>query len=104
VLDWNDSATRARVIKMLTVALPPLWALFFLFVQSPVVMVQIGGVAGGIFLVAVVIAVWRLRGTEVDPRFRANRALNGALVLSSVSICLLGVYSILDVFGVISGS
>ncbi|PSK98420.1 Mn2+/Fe2+ NRAMP family transporter [Murinocardiopsis flavida] len=99
VIDWADVAVRQRTIRLLTWIFQPLWALSFLFVQSPVLMVQIGGIASGIFLLAVVIAVWRLRSTEVDPRFRANRWLTAALVLSSAAIAALGVYSVLEVFG-----
>ena len=42
------------------VALPLLWAAVYLTIQSPVVMVQIGGVMTGIFLIGVVWAVWHL--------------------------------------------
>jgi hypothetical protein len=104
LVNWGDMRARQRMIRLLTLVLPPLWAVFYLFIQSPVVMVQIGGVASGIFLVAVVIAVWRLRSTEIDPRFRANRWLNTALVISSAAITLLGVYSVLEVFGLGIGS
>jgi hypothetical protein len=62
--------------------------------------VQIGGIAGGIFLAAVVIAVWYLRTVEVDRRFRANQFLTAALVFSSVAVAALAVYSVLGVFGI----
>ncbi|MEU1903718.1 Nramp family divalent metal transporter [Streptomyces hygroscopicus] len=104
VFDWRDVKARQRVIRLLTVVLPPVWAAFYLYLQEPVLMVQAGGIAGGIFLLAVVIAVWRLRSTEVDPRFRGNRVLNGALVLSSTAIGALGIYSVLDVLGLGVGS
>ncbi|MEV7090523.1 Nramp family divalent metal transporter [Streptomyces sp. NPDC093085] len=99
VIDWTDVRVRTRAVRVLTVALPPLWASFYLFIRSPVLMVQIGGVAGGIFLLAVVIAVWHLRAADVDERFRRSRGLNTALVASSTAIGALGVYSVLEVFG-----
>ncbi|MFJ2174047.1 Nramp family divalent metal transporter [Streptomyces sp. NPDC087851] len=99
LLDWNDVRARRRMIRILTVALPPLWASFYLFIQSPVLMVQIGGVAGGIFLLAVVIAVWHLRAADVDARFKRSKGLGAALVASSAAIGVLGVYSVLEVFG-----
>jgi Mn2+/Fe2+ NRAMP family transporter len=104
VLDWSDVRVRERTIRILTLTLPPLWALFFLYLQSPVLMVQIGGVASGIFLVAVVIAVWWLRRTELDPRFRTGRLMNAALVLSTIAITVLGAYTVLEVFGIEIGS
>ncbi|PSK95886.1 Mn2+/Fe2+ NRAMP family transporter [Murinocardiopsis flavida] len=100
VIDWTDLAVRRRTIRILTFCLPTLWAVFYLFVQSPLLMVQIGAIGTGIFLLAVTAAVWTLRTREVDARFKANTWLTAALVLSSVGIGLLGVYSIVEVFGV----
>ncbi|MFC7551865.1 hypothetical protein ACFQU7_05530 [Pseudoroseomonas wenyumeiae] len=65
----------------------------YLFMRSPVLMVQIGGVATGIFLLAVVVAVWHLRRTETDPRLYGSGAFNALLVVSSIAIVLLGVYT-----------
>lgn len=100
VIDWHDVRVRRRTIQILTCCLPPVWASFFLWVQSPVLMVQIGGIGGGVFLLAVVIAIWRLRSTGVDKRFRANPWLTAALAVSSAAIVFLGVYGVLDVFGI----
>jgi hypothetical protein len=99
VLDWQDPVARLRWIRIFTVALPLLWAAVYLTIQSPVVMVQIGGVMTGIFLVATVVAVWYLRSTETDPRLRGGSAFNTLLVVSSLAIGLLGVYTLLEVFG-----
>jgi hypothetical protein len=100
VLDWQDPVARLQWIRIFTVALPILWAVAYLTIQSPVVMVQIGGVMTGIFLVATVIAVWYLRRTETDPRLYGGSVFNALLVVSSVAIGLLGVYTLLQVFGV----
>ncbi|MGP3975659.1 hypothetical protein ACTWQF_16935 [Streptomyces sp. 8N114] len=80
---------------ILTWTLPLVWTCFFLWVQSPVLMVQIGGIGGGVFLLAVVVAVWRLRCIGVPKRFRTNPWLTAALVLSSIAILGVGVYGIL---------
>jgi len=104
VVDWHDMRSRTRTIRILTCCLPPVWMCFFLWVQSPVLMVQIGGIGGGIFLLAVVVAVWRLRYTGVPPRFRANPWLTAALALSSAAILFLGVYGVLDTLGLTPGS
>jgi Mn2+/Fe2+ NRAMP family transporter len=101
VLDWQDPVARLRWIRVFTVVLPVLWAILFLTIQSPVIMVQIAGVATGIFLIAVVWAVYYLRRTETDPRLHGGRAFAVCLAVSSVAIALVGVYSLLDVLGVI---
>jgi len=99
VLDWQDPVARLRWIRVFTVALPLLWAVCYLTIQSPVIMVQIGGVMTGVFLVAVVVAVWYLRRTETDPRLHGGRTFHVLLVVSSVAIGLLGVYTLLSTFG-----
>jgi Mn2+/Fe2+ NRAMP family transporter len=103
VLDWQDPVARLKWIRGFTVALPLLWALCYLTIQAPVVMVQIGGVMTGVFLVAVVIAVYYLRRTETDPRLHGGRGFAVALAVSSVAIGLLGIYTLLKVFGVTIG-
>lgn len=67
-------------------------------------MVQIGGVITGIFLLAAVAAVWYLRRTEIDPRLYGGTAFNTLLVVSSVAIVLLGVYTALSVLGYAPGA
>lgn len=99
VIDWHDLKVRARVLRIFTVCLPVLWMIMFLFVQSPLVMMQVGAVATGIFLLAVLVAVWRLRTVEVDARFKRGRWLTAAFLVSSVAIGLLAVYTVTEVFG-----
>ncbi|MGI8910075.1 MAG: Nramp family divalent metal transporter [Rubrobacteraceae bacterium] len=99
VLDWQDAPTRLRWIRGFTVALPIIWGAAYLFIQSPVLMVQIGGVMTGIFLLGVVAAVWYLRNTEIDPRQRGGNLFSVALIVSSIAIAALGVYSAVSVFG-----
>ena len=99
VLDWQDPVARLRWVRIFTVALPIIWAAAYLVIQSPVLMVQIGGVMTGVFLVAVVIAVWYLRKTETDPRLYGSTTFNTLLVVSSVAIGLLGIYTLIKVFG-----
>jgi hypothetical protein len=102
VLDWKDRAARLRWIRIFTVALPIIWAVAYLAIQSPVIMVQIGGIMTGVFLVAVVIAVWYLRKTETDPRLYGGGAFNALLIVSSIAIGLLGVYTLLNVLGLVA--
>lgn len=103
VLRWRDTAARLRWIRGFTIGLPVVWAIAFLVVGSPVVMVQIGGVMTGIFLLAVVAAVWWLRRADVDARLYGGTWFNLFLVISSVAIILVGVYTVLNVFGLTPG-
>jgi hypothetical protein len=100
VVDWHDTHSRLRWIRGFTVGLPIIWAAAYLFIQSPVLMVQIGGVMTGVFLLGVVIAVWYLRRTEIDPRLYGGGLFNAVLIISSIAIVLLGIYTALSVFKV----
>ncbi|MHA6628040.1 Nramp family divalent metal transporter [Pseudonocardia sichuanensis] len=99
VFDWNDPVARTRWVRVFTVALPVVWGVVYLFVQSPVIMILVGGVMSGVFLLAAVVAVWYLRRSETDPRLHGGGSFTVTLVVSSVAIGLLGVYSVLNVFG-----
>lgn len=99
VFEWKDPAARLKWIRVFTVIQPILWATAYLYIQSPVIMVQIGGVMTGIFLVATVISVWYLRNTETDPRVKGGKGFNIWLIASSAAIAFLGIYTLLTVFG-----
>jgi len=101
VFKWEDAKARLRWFQIFTVVNPIIWGIVYLFIQSPVIMVQIAGIVTGIFLLAVVVAVWYLRKTEVDSRLYGGGLFNILLVISSIAITLLGLYTFLKVFGLI---
>ncbi len=100
VLNWKDPHARMKWLRAFTIALPVIWALSSLYFKSPVLMVQIGGVMTGVFLVAVVAATLYLRSTETEPELRGKGAFNLLLVASAIAIGLLGLYTVLSQFGV----
>jgi apolipoprotein N-acyltransferase len=100
VLNWKDPHSRMKWLRAFTIALPVTWALSSLYFKSPVLMVQIGGVMTGVFLVAVVAATLYLRSTETEPELRGKGAFNLLLVASAIAIGFLGVYTVLSQFGV----
>ena len=63
-------------------------------------MVQIGGVMTGIFLLAAVVAAWYLRRTETDSRLFGGRWFQLLLVLSTIAIAALGIYTMASALGV----
>ena len=103
LIDWSNARTRLRWIRTFTIAMPIVWGVSYLFLRSPVLMVQIGGIAGAVFLMALVVAVWYLRKYETDSRLHGGRAFKVVLLVSSVAVLLLGVYALLEVFGVSVG-
>ena len=102
VFDWNDYARRVNWIRIFTVLLPIVWAAASLLIQAPVMMVQIGGVMTGVFLLAVTVAAWYLRKTETDSRTWGGTGFSIALILSSAAIGLLAVYTVVSTLGLVS--
>jgi hypothetical protein len=102
VFDWKDARSRLRWIRGFTVALPIVWGGASLLLQQPVLMIQIGGVMTGIFLIAVLIATWYLRAQETDSRVHGGPVFHLSLVVSTLTIALLGLYTVLSALGIVA--
>ncbi|MHB0870378.1 MAG: Nramp family divalent metal transporter [Chloroflexota bacterium] len=100
VLDWRNPTQRMRWLKAWTIALPIIWALSSLYFKSPVLMVQIGGIMTAVFLVGVVVAVWYLRTKETDRELYGRSPFNLLLIISSIAIGFLGIYSLVSTLGI----
>jgi Mn2+/Fe2+ NRAMP family transporter len=100
VFDWRNRSIRLGWIRVFTVALPIIWAATSLLISAPVIMVQIGGVMTGVFLLAVVVAAWYLRARETDRRAWGGTTFTGLLALSSLAIMLLGLYTVVSTLGI----
>jgi Mn2+/Fe2+ NRAMP family transporter len=100
VLDWRRSTTRLAWIRGFTVALPIIWGLSSLYFKSPVLMVQIGGVMTGVFLLGVLAAMWYLRARETDRRVYGSAAFTVVLVISTIAIGVLAVYTVTSTLGI----
>lgn len=98
-VNWDDPVQRRKWLRGFIVALPIVWGACYMLVTSPVIMVQIGGAVTGVFLVAVVVAVWYLRRNQTDDRIKGGTPFLIALVVSSIAIGLLGIYTLMNVFG-----
>lgn len=92
VFDWTDSHRRNRWMQVFIVLLPILWLATFFWIDSIMVMIMVGGIAGGIFVAGVAVSALYLRG-RIEPELRSGRFLHIALIVSSIAIILLGIYS-----------
>lgn len=97
--DWKHMPSRLKWVKGWTVALPIIWGLSSLYFASPVLMVQIGGVMTAIFLIGVLAAAWYLRATETDKRLHGSGLFNAILMVSTISLLLIAIYTFLQQFG-----
>ena len=100
LVDWNNPAVRTRWFRRFIVALPIVWGASSLLLSQPVLMIQIGGVMTGVFLIAVLVATWYLRRTETDSRLFGGGWFHLLLVLSTVAIAALGVYTMASALGI----
>lgn len=101
VFDWRDAPARLRWVRGFGVLLPIVWGGSSLLLQQPVLMVQIGGVMTGVFLLAVLVATWYLRRTETDPRLYGGPLATVLLVVSTAAIAALGLYTALSTLGLL---
>jgi Mn2+/Fe2+ NRAMP family transporter len=99
-LDWGNVVARRRSIRFFTVVLPIVWGAAYLFISQPVLMIQISGVAGGLFLAVLVPCVWYLGKKDIDPRLHGGPLFKVMLVVSSIAILLLGAYTVLSGLGI----
>jgi Mn2+/Fe2+ NRAMP family transporter len=104
VLDWRNTRQRNRSIRAITVGLPIVWGISSLLLSQPVLMIQIGGVMTGVFLLGVLVATWYLRRTETDPRVLGGASFHVLLVASTLAIGALGLYTMLSALGIVTVS
>ncbi|MFH5883648.1 Nramp family divalent metal transporter [Halalkalibaculum sp. DA3122] len=97
VFDFYDIEQRRKAIAIFAWVFPILWALLFLFMQLPVLMVIIGGFFTSILLLIVVFAAINFRYVRLDDQLKPGRFYDIAFWISVVAILLAGVYSIIQV-------
>lgn len=93
-----DIRQRKRTIFVLAWVFPTLWAILFLLIKLPVLMVTIGGIVTSIMLIIVVFVAlnykYKLALAELNP----GKTYTLLFILSSATIALFGLYSLFSVF------
>jgi len=97
-LNFEDYSSRKRTVAILAWVLPLLWALLFVFIKLPVLMVITGGIVGSFLLFLVVFAVLHFRYKRLDPLFRPGFIYDLVLWISIISIIAVGGLGILKYF------
>src|SRR5690606_23378503 len=91
---FDDPVIRQRSIAIMAWVFPTLWAILYLFIELPVMMILIGGFSTSILLLLVVFAAYRFRYFRLPEALLPTRFYDIALWLSIVAILGVGVYSI----------
>ena len=91
---FDDPAIRQRSIAIMAWVFPSLWAILYLFIELPVMMILIGGFSTSILLLLVVFAAYRFRYYRLPEALIPSRFYDISLWLSIVAILGVGVYSV----------
>ncbi len=97
-INFNDYKSRKLTIAILAWVIPMLWALMFVFIQLPVLMIITGGIVGSFLLFLVVFAAIYFRYKRLDPSFKPNLIYDLILWISIISIIGVGVLGIFKLF------
>jgi Mn2+/Fe2+ NRAMP family transporter len=99
LIDFFNPKARKKAVAWMAWGFPLVWALLFLFIRLPVVMVLLGGFVTSILLLLVVYAALYFRYYRLPGSLRPGRAYDVALWVSAVAIVLVGVYGIVQTVG-----
>jgi hypothetical protein len=97
-IDFSNVLQRARIIAILAWVFPMAWALTYLFIELPVVMILFGGAVGSVMLFLIVFAALHMKYTRVSEVRGSGPLYNAAFWVSVVSIVLVGVYGVWQLF------
>jgi len=97
-IDFYNPNVRKRSIAILAWVFPLCWALLFIFIKLPVLMILIGGFVTSILLLIVVYAAFHFRYRRLPASLQPSRLYDLALFLSALVIVAIGIYSIIKVF------
>lgn len=96
-INFFDLQKRKRVVSWFAWIIPLVWALMYLFINLPVIMIVSGGIVGSVLLFVIVYAAiqFRSRRAEFMP---SGIFYNTAFVISVLSIISIGIYGLVQLF------
>lgn len=96
-INFFDQKERMRSIAFLSWLFPFLWALIFVFIKLPVVMVLIGGIITSIILLLVIGAVFFFRYKHTIAAFIPSKTYDSLLWISILSTVIIAVYGLIKI-------
>jgi Mn2+/Fe2+ NRAMP family transporter len=96
-IDFTDVVKRKKIMSLLAIVFPLIWAVIYLYIQLPVLMVLSGGIIGSVMLLLVVVAA-------LDFKYRRKQVVKAGIFydlifwISVGSILLVAIYGLRQVF------
>lgn len=94
-IDFTDVKSRRKTISILAWVFPAVWALTYLLIKLPVIMILSGGIVGSLLLLLVVFAALCFRYAKNRHVLRSSLAHDVLLWCSVISILLVAVYGLI---------
>jgi Mn2+/Fe2+ NRAMP family transporter len=95
-IDFHDLSKRKKAMKFLSIFFPSVWAIAYLYIQLPVLMVLSGGIIGSAMLLLVVAAALHFK-IRRKPILETGFFYNLIFWTSVISILLVAVYGLLQI-------
>lgn len=97
-IDFSDPRQRQGVIAALAWLFPVAWALTYMYIELPVVMILFGGAVGSVMLFLIVFAALHIKYKRVHPIPTGGLFYDAAYWVSIISIVLVGIYGVWGLF------
>ncbi|MEX0289710.1 MAG: Nramp family divalent metal transporter [Flavobacteriaceae bacterium] len=98
-INFDNYRSRKKTIAILAWVVPILWAVLFVYIKLPVLMVISGGIVGSFLLFLVVYAVLHFRYKRLHSLFKPGFFYDLVLWISILSIVAVGIFGILKLLG-----
>ena len=96
-INFSNYKIRKRTVAILAWVIPLLWALVFVFIRLPVLMVIIGGIVSSFLLFLVVFAALHFRYYRLHAQFKPALIYDISLWVSVISIVAVGALGIIKI-------
>jgi hypothetical protein len=97
-IDFSDVRQRRMIIAALAWLFPATWALTYMYIELPVVMILFGGAVGSVMLFLIVFAALHIKYRRTQPIKTGGSLYNIAFWVSIVSILMVGIYGVWGLF------
>ncbi|KQS32852.1 Nramp family divalent metal transporter [Dyadobacter sp. Leaf189] len=96
-IKFDTEASQRKTIGILSWALPVVWCVLFLFFQSPVMMVTLGGIATSVLLLLIVYVSLVFRFRDLPGALKPSLLYDAFFWVSVVSILTVSAYGIIQI-------